>query len=354
MSKTINKADTGIGSYFHFEDHTLSPINRLLELKHYTFYTGRQALLYVLNQASKNNKINKIWFPNYYCQHTLHWIKKTYPTINIYEVNPFEFSQEIDVSEFANENDIVVVNNYWGLSSMPLKKNKFPLVIEDHSHGWLSEACLNSTADYCFVSLRKSLPIPLGGIFWQPNSNSKNIKLDFKEDNNFYTIWDKMLKGMKLKSSYLNGNTSIKSSTFLPLFYEVEEYLNQSTHYVHLKKEHLKFIESFINFDILHYKINNLNFLYSKLNNNPYFKIVRRDGYVAFGLHLVFKNQTDHDNLRSYLVKNNIFPSNLWPDNNIDYEWQYFLNIHIDFRYGISEMKFIIEKLNSWSLNNNS
>ncbi len=342
----------GIGSYFHFE--TLKPVTGnevVLPFEHELFYTGRHALLHILNQIRAQNKMAKIWFPEYYCQHTLHWIKKSYPDISLYKLNPFDFSSDIvKLSEFAEKDDVVIINNYWGLSTMLTeKKADSPLIIEDHSHGWLSKACLNSKADYCFVSLRKSLPIPLGGIYWKPNTSIIDNIADFKEDDSFYKIWERMLQAMTMKSDYIENKTKSGSDIYVPLFYEVEEQLNRHTSFAQLKNEHKSYIESWLKWNTLQVKEMNLKVLYDTLENSTHFKVLKRSGYTAFGCDLVFKDEADCKALKAYLISHNIYPSMLWPDNKIDYTWQYFMNIHVDFRYNVKDMLYISKTINAWN-----
>lgn len=347
----------GIGSYFHFENFKETKHNEVtLPFNYEIFYTGRHALLYILDKITAEGTISKIWFPNYYCQHTLTWIKKNYPNINTYDLNPFEFnSNPINLSEFANQEDIVLINNYWGLSSMYTEKSpNAPIIIEDHSHGWLSDACLKSKADYCFASVRKSLPVPLGGIYWEPNSASIKSSMNFLEDHSFYDIWERMLLAMTLKKISIENKSPAASETYLPLFYEVEEKLNNYTTFVKLKTEHKHYIEQFLKFDALKAKASNLNILYSQINDNDYFKIIKRSGYTAFGLHLVFKDELTCNSLKACLITNKIYPSMLWPHNNIDNKWQFFMNFHIDFRYNENDMLYIIKIMNSWVSNQTS
>ncbi len=341
----------GIGSYFHFEKQKrFKDVSVPLDLNYTLFYTGRHALLYILNEINHSGNLSKIWFPNYYCQHTLGWIKKSYPNIHIYDINPFEFSSDVvNVNEFATKNDVVLINNYWGLSSMKTNADDDgPTIIEDHSHGWLSDAGLHSTADYCFVSLRKSLPIPLGGMYWKPNDARPKLGLNFKTDPHFYKIWDTMLHAMTLKSDFIAGDTHSNSSTYLPLFYEVEEALNVYTDFVELTEEHNHFIESYLHFNTRKIKETHLDYLYTKLQDTAYFKVIKRSGFTAFGFLLLFKEATDYNDLKQFLVANKVYPSSLWPDNHLDVEWRYFLNIHIDYRYTLTDMDSIISLIHTW------
>jgi hypothetical protein len=40
------------------------------------------------------------------------------------------------------------------------------LLVEDHSHDPFSPWAVGSSADYAFCSLRKTLPVPDGGLLW--------------------------------------------------------------------------------------------------------------------------------------------------------------------------------------------
>ena len=349
MSKSMNRKE-GIGSYFHFEDSKYIDIDRiLLNFDYQIFYTGRQALLHILNEINNKITINKIWFPNYYCQHTLGWIKKSYPNISIYEINPFEFaSDKIEINGFAEANDVVLINNYWGLSTINEKRKDSPIIIEDHSHGWLSHACLNSKADYCFASLRKSLPVPLGGIYWKPGAKVSNIEYNYVTDTTFYEIWNLMLRAMQFKSKYIHGDFSKGPSEYIPLFYEVEEAIDNYTEFVCLKKQHKTVIDSYLNLNTKKIKDENLEYLYCKIKDTSSFKVIKRSGYSAFGFHLLFEDINKYYSLKEFLVNKNIYPSSLWPDNNIEYQWRYFLNIHVDYRYTIKDMDYIAYTINNW------
>jgi hypothetical protein len=338
----------GIGSYFHYEEANANwHRTSWLPLDYMLFYTGRHALVHILNSISKQQQIAKIWVPQYYCQHTLCWLKKFYPTLHSYQIDPFNFNNAIAINDFAAKNDVVLINNYWGLSNMQASTAaKTAIIIEDHSHGWLSQSCQHSMADYCFSSIRKSLPIPLGGIAWSPKGKLTNT--NFKEDASFYALWDKMEEGMRLKKQFMEAKSDLDSNGYLKCFYEVEAGLNQNKKFVRLQESHKKAILQYLAIDSIVYKQDNLKILYAALEDNAYYKIIKKEGRTAFGLGLLFKNQAHFQALRRHLIANKIYPSLLWPDNSLDTDWQYYLNIHIDFRYQAKEMAYIVRIITNW------
>lgn len=354
MTNHYNIPREGIGSSFHKEDElNLDLID--LNFNYKLFYSGRHAFKYILDEIHKKHKIEKVWMPEYYCQNAMNdWIKKKYDNIHFYKTKPFNFDEPINICSFATKNDIVLLNNYWGLCSSQQKEENSPIIIEDHSHGWLSNRCLNSQADYCFASLRKSLPIPLGGIFWAPNSKLNFDKNDFIEDNTFYKAWDIAYKAMRNKKIYKKGKGEINKKSYLDNVNTVELFLDEHYEIIKLRKEDESYINKFLKYNIIDKKRNNLNHIYKHIIDVNWMKIIKRKNYTAFGFMLLFKNETLYNSLRSHLIKNKIYPSFLWPNNKLSNEWKFSINIHVDFRYDINDMDYIKDIINNWIKDQNT
>ncbi|WP_338358904.1 hypothetical protein [Yeosuana marina] len=344
----------GIGSFFSFVESNskkfynnktnFNPKNKIL------FYTGRHAIKFIIETIKLEGNINTFWIPDYYCQHVTSWLKMNYSNIKTYTVNPLENSEVIRAYNFLNDSDVIMVNNFWGLSNCTIDiKNKKVKVIEDHSHGWLSDSCKMSKADYCFASLRKTLPVPLGGIAWKPNG--EKLKTNKYINSNMYiNLWDKILLGMKKKSEFeysIKKNESLKNQ-FLKLVYEAENSLHADYNLVKIDKKHKEVIKSFLKIDYLSFKNKNLNLILKLLQNNNGFNVIKSKS-TPFGMTLHFENLKNMNNFKNYLISNKIYPSLLWPDNNTQYG--YFLNIHIDYRYTEEDMNFIATTINGFGKN---
>ncbi|MEP1488278.1 MAG: hypothetical protein ABJK28_07600 [Algibacter sp.] len=344
----------GIGSSFHKVDEIDLNLVKL-NFEYEIFYSGRQAFKYILDEIHQNNSIEKIWMPKYYCQNSMNdWIKNSYDNIFFYQTKPFEFDKPLLIDTFATKNDVVLINNYWGLCDPIEKKKDSAIIIEDHSHGWLSHNCLHSKADYCFASLRKSLPIPLGGIYWKPNEELIIDTTDFKEDDSYYNAWDIGYKAMQDKKLYKGYNETLDKQSYLDGVNTVELFLDQHHQIVKVRKEDEAFIKKFVNYNILEKKRDNLKHLYKTLIDVNFMKIVKRKKHTAFGLMLLFKREEQCNALRKHLIKNEIYPSLLWPNNTLSSEWEFSINIHVDFRYTIDDMNYIKNNINNWITTNKS
>jgi hypothetical protein len=318
------------------------------------FYTGRHAIKALLLFLGTEQHIHTIWLPNYYCQHVTSWLIANFSNIDFYEIDPFNSNSTIDITSFTKAHDIVILNNFWGIFNYTIPKTKNEVVyVEDHSHGWLSPSCLNSNADYCFASLRKTLPVPLGGILWKGDGTKITLKSNtFSEDDSFYYIWDSNEKAMKIKNDYADNDTSLPKDSYLKPIGAAEEYLHEQHDVVKMEKKHIDYIESFIRKDYNFYKAANLNVIISKLLATDLFKVIQNEDKITFGLLLLFKNYEVFEKLKSYLIQNSIYPSQLWPGNKLASEWKFLLNIHLDFRYGTNEMNYIRKTINAWITSN--
>ena len=348
-----NKHREGIGSSFHLEDvMNLDPFN--LNFDYEIFYSGRQAFKYILDEIHLKHNVDKIWMPEYYCQNAMNdWIMNSYKNIYFYKTKPFDFNETLQINAFASINDVVLLNNYWGLCDVFQKKESAPIIIEDHSHGWLSDSCLNSQADYCFASLRKSLPIPLGGIYWKPNAKLTMDRKGFIKDHSYYDAWDIAYKAMSDKKQYKENSQGSAKQNYLDKVETVELFLDQHYDIVKVRKEDKAYINKFLIYNVLEKKRINLNNIYETILKVDFIKIIKRNNFTTFGLMLLFKDKEQCDSLRTHLIKNDIYPSFLWPNNILASKWKYSINIHVDFRYTLDDMYFIKNTINYWITNNN-
>ena len=356
----MNYNVVGYGSFFHSINHQelvdAEEIDFLKELR--LFYTGRHAIRCLIDEINQTKELHTIWLPSYYCQHVTAWLKNIYHNISFYDIDPFKHDFKFELSTFKNPNDLIILNNFWGIYSydIPNTPNR-PIIIEDHSHGWLTKSCKTSAADFCFASLRKTLPVPLGGIAWIPKesklelphrrslSKSKTLHQEFVSN-----AWVPMESAMKTKRNCTDLKTK---NEFLNFYGKAEIYLHQQYEVLPMATEHESIVKKFMFKDYNSYKSKNLSLLCNQIKKNTKFKIVTKASEVSFGLELAFKSYETLKKLKTFLVGKTIYPSELWPNNQIENNYKYLLNIHIDFRYTEKDMAYIIANLNNWIAKNN-
>ena len=323
----------------------------LIKEQYSYYYSGRNAYLSLLKEISLHHEINKIWLPKYFCKHVLANISRNYNNVHYYETNPFNFENDIDISQFTKKNEIIVLNNYWGLSTFSYNSKAIdrPIIIEDHSHGWLSKQCISSKADYCICSIRKTYPIPVGGIAWKPNSNKNSGIYSDKDDATISEAYKKINESMHLKRRYIKENIQDIKETYLSLLKEGEAFISDSNKYARPTNKILNTIQSYMDLNPNIIKNKNLNYVSKHLVPSKHFKLIKREGFTPFGLLILFKDLNRFHSFKKCMITNNIYPAHLWPNNELKSQWKYILNIHVDYRYDLNSMAYISKTINKWA-----
>lgn len=97
--------------------------------------------------------------PEYFCYEIIDSIKKNDIEICFYNDNPL-LDDDIEISKIKFEDgDVLFRMNFFGLREFRDNSELGISVIEDHSHDLIGDWPVNSNADWCIASLRKTLPI---------------------------------------------------------------------------------------------------------------------------------------------------------------------------------------------------
>ncbi len=305
---------------------------------------GRQALEALL--LMKN--IKRVWCPSYYCYESLIGIRNLGVEVKFYPCTPHADPDEVLVQLPLYGNDALIRMNYFGLHGKPSTPYGNFLVIEDHTHDITSKWCLESEADWCFASLRKTFPIADGGILWSPAGNrlpDSPLKSQFAVENAV-----RRFVAMDLKSDYIQGKDIVKDS-FL------QEFRDTEANFEKLPISAISEISKEIigTFDIDKWqaaKKRNWSILKQRLIPNDSYHILESEfGEVPFSMILLFKDYEIRNNVRSRLISMNVYPAILWTipsyadAESIDFGNR-MLSIHCDARYSEEEIKELCRRLN--------
>lgn len=169
---------------------------------------GRDALQAVVDQVAPT----RLWVPSYLCQELVTPLLGSGVDIRCYPDSPLDSSLDLRGVGLGARDAILLVN-YFGLASstrvLPTDVQDVT-VIEDHTHGPCSTWAQSSQADYCFASLRKSLPITDGAVLWSPRG--RDLPEDVPAGPHRSGPIHLRLSGMLIKSLYLDGHQVSKSS----------------------------------------------------------------------------------------------------------------------------------------------
>jgi len=323
------------GSDFHYIDFS-NGNNSLFDLfPNANYYAnGRQALQAIISHCGWK----RIWIPDYFCYDIIEYLKKTSIEVCFYHDTPFTDDREEILKLIYKKGDVLLRMNYFGIRAFR-DSGKIPVpVIEDHSHDLIGDWPRNSNADWCIASLRKTLPIPEGGILWSPKGHKLPDKPNQTEENS--CLVKKRWEAMILKKDYLLHRLQDKNK-FRRLFIETETSFDKLP-ISSLTNDCKEYLEKFN--IALWYKQKENNWLTLSDIQSDRITILKKeiDCCNYFSMIILFKNNLERNKIRSHLIENNIYPAILWqiPEYKVAYKdfSNRMLSIPCDGRYTLDNM----------------
>lgn len=337
------------GSDFHRCDspfHGETTLDTLLPSRQ-LYASGRMALLAVAKQEGWR----RLWVPAYFCHEILDAWKKEIE-LCLYDDYPMEEQDDMIVRSLPFEaGDALLRMNFYGLRGHRSNRGIAVPVVEDHSHALTSEWALHSDADWCFASLRKSLPLAFGGVLWSP----KGLQLPKEpaRDETFDRLAAERYEAMAMKTLYLREGGD--KEAFRRKFVETEEALAGIDRIAAIDDESRRILQQLDVTKWNEQKRKNWQVTCRLLER---FEVVGRDEASApFSIIIRMPDKQARDRFRRYLIETLIYPATLW---NIPEDVPFarckdfgerMLSIHCDARYSEEDIRKMCKKINNYDAN---
>lgn len=295
--------DSEISEAFLLDDPSTSYFN---SARFALFFSGRVALYQLLDQGIKKHGWTEVYLPSFYCHEVYDYLKPLPITISLYDFNPFLDSTDAKVSILDEVTSVVVNVSFFGVVKLPLDYVKKASIIDDFTHNLA--AISTSTASYCFGSLRKELPVQVGGFCYSPQGHSlpTGSTSDFSDAVAFVKM-----TAMYIKGEYLKGITTIKKEDYRKLFAMSESQFEQTTTNSVITPLAKELLFSLDIAKIHLQKKKNLQVALELLKSLPQ---VFCPDVLGFGLVLYCDDAQQKTDLKSFLIQNSIYPATLWPN----------------------------------------
>ena len=143
--------------------------------------------------------------PTFFCQDVVQSFIDTGIEVRAYPYCAEDESPGFDRIDFR-QGDVLLRMNFFGLhNTLQLDGVDRSLVeiLDDHTHDPWGNMAWNSDADWCMTSLRKTLPIPDGGVLWSPKGHELPAEPEVTETRRLASL--EKIAAMTLKALYLNG-----------------------------------------------------------------------------------------------------------------------------------------------------
>ena len=336
------------GSDFHRCDENFHGVNDFLQkVSNIRYYAnGRMAIEALIKQECWN----RIWVPVYFCYEVIEHIKTTGICVELYDDYPLNENVDFTIRTLPYKaGDVLLRMHYFGLYSYS-NYNDLPVpVIEDFTHSLIAQYAVNSAADWCIASIRKSLPVAAGGILWSPQN--KRLPTQLHSSGNCEVMSKIRYSAMSIKAEYLKygGNKEIFRSKYLQ-----SEKLIECLELSGIDK---------VSYDIFHsldvnkwtnYRKNNWEYAVNLLDTRFNILCMSGSSGYPFSIIIICESADERTALKQYLIANNVFPAILWTIPNNSSFFNAFslsnrmLSIHCDPRYSKDDIKQMCRIINSY------
>lgn len=303
----------------------------------------------------------RIWIPAYFCNEVIEHIKGTGINVILYNDYPSsENDSDVVRSLDFKQGDVLLRVNYFGLRTFRSNSDIPIPVIEDHSHGIMTDWALRSNADWCIASLRKTLPIATGGILWSPTGKKTPIVPPSSNECMDIAIerWDAMnLKAEYLSTSYSNIKLQSQAKEEFRQKYINSERRISNLEVCGIDSISKNFLDRFDIYLWTEQKAQNWSLAIDHLDERIEILSAKNrygDGFYPFSLVMLMPSDNERDRMLQYLMTQNVYPAVLWrlPESSRFKEALNFssrmLSIHCDARYNEAEIIDLCNKINSY------
>jgi hypothetical protein len=314
-----------------------------------TFWSsGRDAFRALSSSGERRKSWRRLWIPSYFCGPVVTSFRAQGLEVVRYAANPQTGWADAGLLKFR-PGDVLFVVNFFGLQSFKPVRDLFGAdleIIEDHTHDPWSDWAGSSQADWCIASLRKTLPIPDGGVLWSPAG--RTLPKPRKATSAHAKISLDMLAAMSVKSLYLEGH-DIPKELYLDLARGSEERFaaGRLSGMTDWSAALLKIMPVREWRDA---RTRNYGVLRDALARRPWVSVLQPeipDAGCPFAGILVFDSGERREAVRRKLIESSIYPAVLWPQESADNPGasvqdidlgRRILAIHCDMRYNEYEM----------------
>ncbi len=311
--------------------------------------SGRDVLRLVLNYGITRLGWRRIWIPAYFCKDVTLAILATGIDIAVYPHGP-EDGDNPTAKIDAFPDDVLLVVNFFGNSKRIIEygvvRRKLAAIVEDHTHDPWSGWAYESKADWCLASLRKTLPLPDGGVLWSPRKHQLPASTRITRKRTNASL--KKLAGMCLKALYLGGHR-VEKDIFRQLLVSGERGIGSGciSGMSDLAKT---MVSTFPTDRWREARRRNHRVMCDMLSDLPWLSVLGNDKNIdgcPFSTVLLFNSAERRNFVRGELIRSHIYPAILWPlekpavdgipERYIELSRR-ILSIHCDMRYDEGDM----------------
>jgi hypothetical protein len=314
--------------------------------------SGRDAFRALLLHGQRTRDWRRLWIPAYFCQEVAEAMQVTGITLTAYPDGP-QFAEPVTDNLDFQPGDVVLRVNFFGLRVLPsvaTLRTQQVETIDDHTHDPWSTSALQSDADWCLASLRKTLPVPDGGMLWSPVGHALPASAQLTAERRLASL--EKLAAMLLKDLYLRGQP-VEKQTFRQLALSGEAHI-AAGEISDMPDWTRSLLAMFPVDDWRAIRRRNFEITAQALTDLPWLKVLQPAVVQAcpFSAVLLVDSKPRRSFMRQKLIEAQVYPAVLWPLDvpivvGVGEEFQDFsarmLSLHCDMRYSEADMLRVAE-----------
>lgn len=270
--------------------------------------SGRDALRDLLRHGRRQHGWQRLRVPYYFCQHVAESAARELPVVGYFD-SP-ELNAPADRELDVETGDVVLVPNYFGHRTARWRLSvEKAWIVEDHTHDPWSEWATASSADYAIASLRKTLPLPDGGVLWSPRQLPLPTQPSPTPERTLASL--QKFQAQILKSLYLQG-AAVAKETFRQLATQGEANL-AGGQVSGMPAGTRSLLDALPTHSWRARRACNHSFLKEQLSELGWRVLPVEEGGVPLSLIVVLSTSEQRATLQAELVRRRIYPSVLWP-----------------------------------------
>ena len=314
----------------------------------FTYSSGRSALYNILAHLKEKSEIKSVLFPDYLCESVYQMAEKNQMGVEFYELDEQLNPEITDIENKYDPTKAVLLINYFGLKDCKIMieqlRGFYPemmIVLDNVQAPYEMQNEIDS--DFTFSSFRKAFPVADGS--WVISKNRALPKYERVNEFAQYKIAASYLKAIRNQHLF-------NDDVYLDLFHKGEEKIDDDyqTDMTQLSKDILANME-WNRWAILRKR--NASFIIEGLNELGIRPIIpMNENRVPLFIPIRIENR---NKVRKAMFSNNIFLPVHWP---VEEKYQkklkrgfdlaeHELSIIVDQRYSMSDMKHILNILDS-------
>ncbi|MFP6686568.1 MAG: hypothetical protein VB934_17745 [Polyangiaceae bacterium] len=319
-----------------------------------TYGCGRDALCALVEHGVETRSWRRLWLPSYFCEDVVAALDSLPIEILRFADGPWSPKPRIVREQLVTGDACLMVNFFGTRDRLGVETEGWPPgidIVQDHTHDPWSPGAHCSRASYAVASLRKTLPLPDGGVLWSPLGLPLPPAPQLTEAHAARAA--ERREGMEMKTAYLAGG-DVSKDAFRARLLNSEQSFGGGQPSA-MSKESRALLDRLPIADFRRLRRENHRYLAERLTGSTTFEVFHPQSSTAQGcplaLVILCLSEAAREDLRRRCIEARIYPAILWASpaaHDVEADVAFssrMLALHCDMRYEREDLDRVVGAL---------